>query len=99
VGIVIRSVDISIGDVTVNSNEGLLERKKSSSESSSDSQKSIGSNVDPKSTKPPTNKQEKIAGYISKFPQKVEKLYMLLFFIYSNDFIYFSSPGAHIVDL
>ncbi|KAK7372939.1 hypothetical protein VNO80_06330 [Phaseolus coccineus] len=71
VGIIIKSVDISIGDVTVNSNEGLLERKKSSSESSSDSQKNIRSNVDPNSTKPPSNKQEKLAGYISKFPQKV----------------------------
>jgi len=66
----------------VNSNEGLLEKKKSSSESSSDSQKNIASHVDPKSKKPPSNKREKLAGYISKFPQKVGQLYMLLFFLF-----------------
>ncbi|KOM47515.1 hypothetical protein LR48_Vigan07g121900 [Vigna angularis] len=71
IGIAIKSVEISIGDISVNSNEGLLEKKKSSSESSSDSQKNIGSSDDPNSKKPPSNKQEKISGYISKFPQTV----------------------------
>ncbi|WVY91260.1 hypothetical protein V8G54_036774, partial [Vigna mungo] len=71
IGIAIKSVEISIGDISVNSNEGLLEKKKSSSESSSDSQKNIGSSDDPKSKRPPSNKQERISGYISKFPQTV----------------------------
>ncbi|XP_027941249.1 protein SABRE-like [Vigna unguiculata] len=70
--IAVKSVDISIGDIIVNSNEGLLEKKKSSSESSSDSKKNIESSVDdPKSKKPPSSKQEKVSGYISKFPQTV----------------------------
>ncbi|KAG2391711.1 Protein SABRE-like protein [Vigna angularis] len=73
IGIAIKSVEISIGDISVNSNEGLLEKKKSSSESSSDSQKNIGSSDDPNSKKPPSNKQEKISGYISKFPQTLFK--------------------------
>ncbi|KAG5064000.1 Protein SABRE [Glycine soja] len=71
VGILIKSVDISIGEVTVNLNEGLLVKKKSSVESSSGSEKSVGSNVDSMSAKEPPKKREKIIGYISKFPQKV----------------------------
>jgi len=80
--IAVKSVDISIGDIIVNSNEGLLEKKKSSSESSSDSKKNIESSVDdPKSKKPPSSKQEKVSGYISKFPQTVGHLTIIeLFF-------------------
>ncbi|CAJ1971662.1 unnamed protein product [Sphenostylis stenocarpa] len=69
IGIIIKNVNISIGDITVNLNEGLLV-KKSSSESSSDSKKKIGSDVDP-SKKQPSNKREKIVGIIAKIPQKV----------------------------
>ncbi|KAK7321271.1 hypothetical protein VNO77_31751 [Canavalia gladiata] len=77
VGIVIRNVDVSIGEVTMNLNEGLLVKKKSSSESSSGSDKNTGSNVDSTSTKQPSKKEQAIAGFSSRFPQKSEKRHLL----------------------
>ncbi|XP_027329889.1 protein SABRE-like [Abrus precatorius] len=71
VGIIIKNVDISTGAITVNLNEGLLVKRKSSSESSSGSEKNIGSSVDLMGTKQPPKKQQTLAGYISMFPQKV----------------------------
>lgn len=85
-GILIKSVDISIGEVTVNLNEGLLVKKKSSVESSSGSEKSVGSNVDSMSAKEPPKKREKIIGYISKFPQKVWKIKCAFFLIITYTF-------------
>lgn len=71
VGIVIKNVDISCGEVTVNLNERLLVKRKRSSESPSVSDRSIGSNVDHTSTKPSLTKEEKLARYSSLFPEKV----------------------------
>ncbi|XP_058747798.1 protein SABRE-like isoform X1 [Vicia villosa] len=68
VGIVIKNVDVSIGEVTVNLNERLLIKKKRSSESSSGSDRS---SVDPMSTKQSSTKQEKLARFSSLFPEKV----------------------------
>ncbi|XP_045828251.1 protein SABRE-like isoform X2 [Trifolium pratense] len=69
--IVIKNVDISIGEVTVNLNERLLAKKKRPSESPSGSDRSKGSNVDPMSTKQSSTKEEKLERYISLFPEKV----------------------------
>ena len=71
VGIIIKNVDISIGEVMVNLNEGFLVKRKSSLESHSGSDKNIASNVDSISTKQPSKKQQTLVGYSSKFPEKV----------------------------
>lgn len=73
-------MDISTGYITVNSNDGLLVKRKSSLESSSGSEKNIESNVESTSTKEPSKKQQTLAGYISKFPQKVWEIKHALFF-------------------
>ncbi|KAL2317608.1 hypothetical protein Fmac_031484 [Flemingia macrophylla] len=70
VGIIIRNVDIFTGEVTVNLNDGLLVKRKSSSGSSSGTEKNKGSNVESLSTKDPSKKQQTLADHISKFPQK-----------------------------
>ncbi|WJX63369.1 hypothetical protein P8452_48262 [Trifolium repens] len=69
--IVIKNVDISIGEVTVNLNERLLAKKKRPSESPSGSDRSKGSNIDPMSTKQSSTKEEKLERFISLFPEKV----------------------------
>ncbi|KAK7385404.1 hypothetical protein VNO78_31121 [Psophocarpus tetragonolobus] len=71
IGIIIKNVEISIGEVTLNLNESFLVKKKSSSESSSSFEKNKRLNDDSASTKDPSKKRETILGYISKFPQKV----------------------------
>ncbi|XP_057729107.1 protein SABRE [Arachis stenosperma] len=74
VGIIIRNLDISSGEVTVNLNEGLLLKNKSSLESSSGSEKIIGSSVDSLSAKRTSKQQQTLAAfskYGSMFPEKV----------------------------
>lgn len=88
VGIVIKNVDVSIGEVTVNLNERLLIKKKRSSESSSGSDRS---SVDPMSTKQSSTKQEKLARFSSLFPEKVWNLSITRF---SNCHVYFSRLSA-----
>lgn len=73
-GIIIKNVDISSGEVTLNLNEELLLKSKNSSESSSSSDSSIGSRVDPVSAKKPSKKQQTLAAfskYSAMFPEKV----------------------------
>lgn len=68
VGIVIKSLDISSGEVTLNLNEELLLKSKSSSKSSSNSVSADSS------TKKPSKKQQTLATfskYSSMFPEKV----------------------------
>lgn len=72
-GIVIKSVDISSGEVTLNLNEELLLKSKSSSKSSSNSVSVIRSQTD-SSTKKPSKQQQTLATfskYSSMFPEKV----------------------------
>lgn len=72
VGIVIKSVDISSGEVTLNLNEELLLKSKSSSKASN-SVSVIRSQAD-SSTKKPSKKQQTLATfskYSSMFPEKV----------------------------
>lgn len=67
-GIVIKSLDISSGEVTLNLNEELLLKSKSSSKSSSNSVSADSS------TKKPSKKQQTLATfskYSSMFPEKV----------------------------
>ncbi|KAL1310204.1 hypothetical protein AAHE18_17G231100 [Arachis hypogaea] len=74
VGIIIRNLDISSGEVTVNLNEGLLLKNKSSLESSSGSEKIIGSSADSLSAKRTSKQQQTLAAfskYGSMFPEKV----------------------------
>lgn len=73
-GIIIKNVDISSGEVTLNLNEELLLKSKSSSESSSSSDSAIGSRADSVSAKNPSKKQQTLAAfskYSSMFPEKV----------------------------
>ncbi|RZC15868.1 Protein SABRE isoform B [Glycine soja] len=74
VGIVIKNMDISSGEVTVNLNEELLLKSKSPSKSSSGSDSKVGSHADSTSTKRPSKKQQTLAAfskYSSMFPEKV----------------------------
>lgn len=73
-GIVIKNVDISSGEITLNLNEELLLKSKSSSKSSSNSDSVIGSQADSASNKKPSKKQQRLAAfskYSSMFPEKV----------------------------
>ncbi|MCH92299.1 hypothetical protein A2U01_0013236, partial [Trifolium medium] len=73
VGIVIKNLDISSGEVTLNLNEELLLKSKSSSESSSNSDSVIRSQADSVSSKKPSKKQQTLAAfskYSSMFPEK-----------------------------
>ena len=79
-GIIIKNLDISSGEVTVNLNEGLLLKSKSSSESSSGSDRIIGSSADSVSTKKPSKQQQTLAAfskYGSMFPEKVVNLNLI----------------------
>ncbi|MED6164476.1 hypothetical protein PIB30_090478, partial [Stylosanthes scabra] len=71
VGTIIKNVDISIGEIMVNLNEGILVKKKSSSESHSSPEISTTSSEELISTQEPLSKQQKLAANISKFPEKV----------------------------
>ncbi|XP_020218640.1 protein SABRE isoform X1 [Cajanus cajan] len=74
VGIVIKSMDISSGEVTMNLHEELLLKSKSRSESSSGSDSIIGSHADSAITRGPPKKQQTLAAfskYSSLFPEKV----------------------------
>ncbi|KAE9609094.1 putative FMP27, GFWDK domain-containing protein [Lupinus albus] len=74
VGIIIKDVDISSGEVTVNLNDGLLLKSKSSSGSSSGSDRILESSVDSVSTKKTSKQQRSLAAfykYSSMFPEKV----------------------------
>ncbi|KAI9106951.1 hypothetical protein K1719_022479 [Acacia pycnantha] len=74
VGIIIKNVDISSGEVTVNLNEELLLGSKSSSEPPFTSDRAIEPNVDLVSSKKPTNKQQALASFFKYslvFPEKV----------------------------
>ncbi|XP_027353731.1 protein SABRE isoform X2 [Abrus precatorius] len=74
VGIVIKSMDISSGEVTMNLNEELLVKSKSPSDSSFGPDSITGSHADSVSTKRPSKKQQTLAAiskYSSLFPEKV----------------------------
>ncbi|KAK7301095.1 hypothetical protein RJT34_11955 [Clitoria ternatea] len=68
-GIIIKNVEISIGEIALNLNEGLLVKRKSSSESSR-SERNIVSNSDSPGTKEPSKKQQALDRFISLFPRK-----------------------------
>ncbi|KAK7275854.1 hypothetical protein RIF29_16980 [Crotalaria pallida] len=70
VGIIIKNVDISVGEIRVNLNDGLLVKRKSSLESPGSDRKKMTS-VDSMSTKQPSKKQQALARYSSMFPDKV----------------------------
>ncbi|KAL1308758.1 hypothetical protein HN51_050763 [Arachis hypogaea] len=71
VGTIIKNVDISIGEIMVNLNEGILVKKKSSLESHSTPDISTTPSEDSISIQEPLSKQQKLAANISKFPEKV----------------------------
>ncbi|KAM5575295.1 protein SABRE [Rosa sericea] len=74
VGVIFKNVDISSGEVTVNLNEELLSKSKSSSNTSSDPDKALESTTDSIASKKAQKKQQTIDA-ISKcttlFPEKV----------------------------
>ncbi|MED6196815.1 hypothetical protein PIB30_050896 [Stylosanthes scabra] len=77
VGVIIKNLDISSGEVTINLNEGLLSKNKSSLELSSGSEKATGSSADSVSAKKQSKQQQTLAAfskYGSMFPEKVVKL-------------------------
>ncbi|CAJ1974051.1 unnamed protein product [Sphenostylis stenocarpa] len=86
VGIVMKSMDISSGEVTVNLNEELLLKRKSSSEFSSGSEHKLGTHADSVSAERPSKKLQTLTAfskYSSMFPEKVVNLTYLLTFITS----------------
>lgn len=83
-GIVIKNMDISSGEMTVNLNEELLLKSKSPSKSSPGSDSKAGSHADSASTKMPSKKQQTLAAFSkfsSMFPEKVVYLTYFLFLI------------------
>ncbi|KAF7817045.1 protein SABRE isoform X1 [Senna tora] len=73
-GIIVKNVDISIGEVTANLNEGLLLKRKSSVESSSGSEKIIEPSADSIATDKLSKNQQALAAfskYTTMFPEKV----------------------------
>lgn len=73
-GIIIKNVDISSGEVTLNLNEDLLLKSKNSSESSSSSDSFVGSGADSAGAKKPSKKKQTLAAfskYSAMFPEKV----------------------------
>lgn len=80
-GIIIKSVDISSGEVIVNLNEELLLGSKSSSEPPFASDRVMEPNVDSAPSKKPTNKQQALASFFKyslMFPEKVVNSDILL---------------------
>ena len=75
VGVIIQNVDINSGDVTVNLNEELFSRKKSSSNAIAHTDKELV--ADSAVSKNQHNKQSKLVAitkYTSMFPEKVSGL-------------------------
>lgn len=76
-GIVIKSMDISSGEVNVNLNEELLLKGNSSSEFSSGSDSKVGSHADSVNAKGSSKKMQTLVAfskYSSMFPEKVVNL-------------------------
>lgn len=73
VGVVIKNLDITSGEVTVSLNEKLLSKSKRSSDAISHSDKVIESTVDSVAAKNPQNKKGlgALSKYIALFPEKV----------------------------
>ncbi|KAB2616979.1 hypothetical protein D8674_012848 [Pyrus ussuriensis x Pyrus communis] len=74
VGVMIKSVDIACGEITVNLNEEMLSKSKSSSQTSSQPDNVLGSTTDSVASKKPHKKQQMIVAlskYTSLFPEKV----------------------------
>lgn len=73
-------MDISSGEVTVNLNEELLSKRKSSSNTSSDPDKAIESTIDSVASKKAQKKQQMIAAiskYTTLFPEKVCEFFLI----------------------
>lgn len=72
VGVVIKNLDVTSGEVTVSLNEKLLSKSKRSSDTSH-SAKDTESTIDSVSAKRPQNKQTlvKLSKYTTVFPEKV----------------------------
>ncbi|RXH92588.1 hypothetical protein DVH24_033484 [Malus domestica] len=74
VGVMIKNVDIACGEITVNLNEELLSKSKSSSQTSFQPDNVLGSATDSVASKKPHKKQQMIVAlskYTSLFPEKV----------------------------
>ncbi|KAM1023356.1 hypothetical protein EV2_045303 [Malus domestica] len=74
VGVMIKNVDIACGEITVNLNEEMLSKSKSSSQTSSQPDNFLGSATDSVASKKPHKKQQMIVAlskYTSLFPEKV----------------------------
>lgn len=73
VGVITKNLDITSGEVTVNLNEKLLSKSKSSSDTFSHSDKVMDSSVDSVGAKSPQKKQALVglSKYTSMFPEKV----------------------------
>ncbi|CAB4267323.1 unnamed protein product [Prunus armeniaca] len=74
VGVIIKNVDVACGEISVNLNEELLSKSKSSSHTSSQPDTAIGSTIDSVASKKPHKKQQMIATlskYTSLCPEKV----------------------------
>jgi len=90
VGIVIKSMDISSGEVNVNLNEELLLKRKSSSEFSLGPGSKVGHHADSVGAKGPSKKMQTLVAfskYSSMFPEKVVNL--TYFLSVSNPHFYF----------
>lgn len=72
-GIVIKNVDILVGEVAVNLNEELFLRKKSSADSSTQTDKVTGSTVNSGISEEPPKKKSlsSLPKFASMFPEKV----------------------------
>ncbi len=90
VGIIIKNLDITSGEVTVNLNEKLLSKSKSSSDTFSHSDKVMESTVDSVGAKRPQKKQALVAlsKYTSMFPEKVCQFRWLLHASFLYDFAF-----------
>ncbi|OIW02537.1 hypothetical protein TanjilG_12851 [Lupinus angustifolius] len=69
-GLIIKDVDILCGEVSVNLNDGLFVKRKSSLESPGSDRK-IGTSADSTTMKQPSKKQQAFASFSSMFPEKV----------------------------
>ncbi|KAK9930184.1 hypothetical protein M0R45_027233 [Rubus argutus] len=80
VGVIFKNVDISSGEVTVNLNEELLSKSKSSSNTLSDPDKAIESTIDSVASKKAQKNQQLIAAiskYTTLFPEKVCNFFLI----------------------
>lgn len=80
-GVIVKHVDVSLGKVAANLNEGLfLKRKKSSVESPSGSEKPVGPSADSMATNKPSKNQQVLLAfskYTAMFPEKVMNIDVL----------------------